>query len=103
MTVRSPDTGPSCYRAEDALKAFPLGGGKARARSQVIIDDLDLLPAQRTHPFGHRILEELPFFYSAVLVCRWIDAGNLSELALQGRGDRGRHGLRARARSQSPL
>src|SRR6202011_3884126 len=50
-----------CYRAQDALKAFPLGGGKTRARSQVTIDDLDLLPAQRTHPFGHRILEELTF------------------------------------------
>src|SRR6516162_2593025 len=52
-----------CYQAEDALEAFPLSGGKARARSQVTIDDLDLLllPAQRTHPFGHRILEELTF------------------------------------------
>src|SRR6202007_1594065 len=57
-----------CYRAEDALKAFPLGGGKARARSQVSIDDLDLLPAQRTHPFGHRILEELTFLIVSYLL-----------------------------------
>src|SRR6516162_7981165 len=57
-----------CYRAEDALKAFPLGGGKARARSQVVIDDLDLLPAQRTHPFGHRILEALTFLILSYLL-----------------------------------
>src|ERR1700757_1317604 len=61
-------TSPSGYRAEDALKAFALCGGKARARSQVIIDDLDLLPAQRTHPFGHRILEELTFLILSYLL-----------------------------------
>src|SRR5207237_6333052 len=40
---------------------------KARARSQVTIDDFDLLPAQRTHPFGHRILEELTFLILSYL------------------------------------
>jgi hypothetical protein len=48
-------------------RRFPLGGGKARARSQVSIDDFDLLPAQRTHPFGHRILEELTFLILSYL------------------------------------
>src|SRR5690348_8904735 len=48
-----------CHQAQDTLEAFPLGGGNARARSQVIVDDFDLLPAQRTHPFGHGILEKL--------------------------------------------
>src|SRR5262244_4586797 len=50
-----------CYQAEHPLEAFALGGGDPRARSQVTIDDLDLLPAQSTHPFGHRILEKLTF------------------------------------------
>ena len=29
--------------------------------------DLDLLPAQRTHPFGHRILEEWTFLIPSYL------------------------------------
>src|SRR5207248_3189026 len=48
-----------CHQAQDTLEAFPLGGGNARARCQVIVDDFDLLPAQRTHSFGHGILEKL--------------------------------------------
>jgi hypothetical protein len=44
-----------------------VGGGNARARSQVTIDDLDLLPAQSTHPFGHRILQLLTFLILSYL------------------------------------
>jgi len=56
-----------CHPAEDTLEAFPLGGGNPRARSQVTIDDLDLLPAQSTHPFGHRILQLLTFLILSYL------------------------------------
>src|SRR5271154_1002512 len=64
-----PREGIAAYPQKPAARAGgrALGGGKARARSQVIIDDLDLLPAQRTHPFGHRILEELTFFILSYL------------------------------------
>ena len=44
-----------------------MGRGNARARSQVTIDDLDLLPAQSTHPFGHRILQLLTFLILSYL------------------------------------
>jgi hypothetical protein len=67
-----------CHQAEDTLEALALSGGKARARSQVTIDDFDLPPAQRAHPFGHRILEELTLPYSVVLVFRWIAEGRQS-------------------------
>src|ERR1700747_3663510 len=56
-----------CHQAEDTLETFALSGGEARARSQVTIDDFDLLPAQRTHPFGHRVLEELTFLILSYL------------------------------------
>src|SRR5215470_19184600 len=64
-----------CDQAEDALEAFPLGGGKARARPQVTIDGLDLLPAQRTHPFRHRVLQELAF-----LILSYLFVGGLAKV-----------------------
>jgi hypothetical protein len=43
------------------MSTTTISPGKARARSQVTIDGLDLLPAQRTHPVGHRIFHRQQF------------------------------------------
>ena len=51
------------------------------SRSQVTIDDFDLLPAQRTRPFGHRISEELTYLILSYLFFRWIVEGATSNVS----------------------
>src|SRR5262249_61691845 len=53
--------------SREFLRARVRGKRAAWLRSQVTIDGFDLLPAQRTHPFGHRILEKLTFLILSYL------------------------------------